>query len=435
MILVLTRLKVPLAAAILAGAAALGVLFGLGPGKLTAALLLGAVEPMTLCLVLIVIILLILSQLLKEAGQLERIVALTGAALRRPALAMAALPAIIGLIPMPGGALFSAPMVKSAAGEAETAGGKLSAVNYWFRHVWEFWWPLYPGVLLAVSVSGQADPKIDMGRFILFNLPLSAFMIAAGLLIMRRVHPQLRVSGPPADRGTKRRLLAAAAPIWGVLLVWAAAKIIMRTTLGAPPKQTLGGDELTGVQVLMATLDKFLPLTVGLLAALAWTIISNRLGVARVGKVLKSARIYKLALLVLCVMIFQYVLKDVGAPARIRDELNRLRVPMEAVVMLLPFIAGVVTGLAAGFVGTSFPIVLGLVAASPGHGAIEPYVVLGYAFGHMGQMLSPLHLCHVVSNRFFKTAYGPVYRQILPSILVTGILAAAYFVLLRLIMT
>ena len=38
--------------------------------------------------------------------------------------------------------------------------------------------------------------------------------------------------------------------------------------------------------------------------------------------------------------------------------------PLVMVVVLLPFIAGMITGLAVGFVGTSFPIVLGLIAAT-----------------------------------------------------------------------
>ena len=48
-------------------------------------------------------------------------------------------------------------------------------------------------------------------------------------------------------------------------------------------------------------------------------------------------------------------------------------------------------------------------------------------------MISPLHLCHILSNRYFKTAFGPVYRYILPSAAVTLALSAAYFIVLRLL--
>jgi hypothetical protein len=49
-------------------------------------------------------------------------------------------------------------------------------------------------------------------------------------------------------------------------------------------------------------------------------------------------------------------------------------------------------------------------------------------------MLSPLHVCHIVSNRYFNTSFGPVYRRILPSVALLGALEAGYFLLLRAVM-
>ena len=106
--------------------------------------------------------------------------------------------------------------------------------------------------------------------------------------------------------------------------------------------------------------------------------------------------------------------------------------PVVLMVVILPFVAGMVTGLAIGFVGTSFPIVLALAGADGA--AVRPYAVLAYGCGHIGMMLSPLHVCHVVSNRYFKTSFGPVYRRILPSVALLGALEAGYFLLLRVLM-
>ena len=61
-----------------------------------------------------------------------------------------ALPAVIGLVPMPAGARFSAPFVEQMAAQRDPAWK--TAVNYWFRHLWEYWWPLYPGVMLAATL-------------------------------------------------------------------------------------------------------------------------------------------------------------------------------------------------------------------------------------------------------------------------------------------
>jgi hypothetical protein len=44
-------------------------------------------------------------------------------------------PALIGLLPMPGGAIFSAPMVKDIGSRYQLSGSQLSYINYWFRHI------------------------------------------------------------------------------------------------------------------------------------------------------------------------------------------------------------------------------------------------------------------------------------------------------------
>jgi hypothetical protein len=54
---------------------------------------------------------------------------------------------------MPGGAIFSAPMVDELGNEHNLDPETKSVLNYWFRHVWEIYWPLYPGLLLAASMS------------------------------------------------------------------------------------------------------------------------------------------------------------------------------------------------------------------------------------------------------------------------------------------
>ena len=417
LILLLARLKVPLAVAILTGAAAEGLLLGLGPAEMLAAAGAGAIRPATVSLIVVTVLLLALSQTMRAGGQLERIVDLARRLLRRPAVAMSVLPALIGLLPMPGGALFSAPMVESAAGKDARDRGMLSAVNYWFRHIWEHWWPLYPGVILAMELTGSG-----LGTFIAFQMPLGLFMILGGLWIFRGSHPSLHVVADPPPPRTARRLLWATSTIWVILLVWGASTAAVHF---------LPGRALPLPEAHRRDLQRYLPVLGGLLVSLAWTVRLNRLAGRQVARIFASKSIYQLALLVLSVKVFQAVLARVGAAEKMGRELQQLHVPMELVVAALPFIAGMVTGLAIGFVGTSFPIVLGMLSALPEGSSHRPYIALAYAFGHLGQMMSPLHLCHVVSNRYFNTGFARVYRYILPSAILTAALAAGYFVVLR----
>ena len=171
----------------------------------------------------------------------------------------------------------------------------------------------------------------------------------------------------------------------------------------------------------------------GLVASLLWTVRMNRLRTPAFAAIFSGKSIYMMALIVIAVMVFAYTVEAIEAAEEIASELRLRHVPGLLVVALLPFIAGLVTGLGVGFVGASFPIVVPLAAIMANHGSTPPYVMLAYACGHMGMMLSPMHLCQVVSNQYFKTSFVAMYRHIVWPMVATLALAAAYFFVLRMI--
>ncbi len=425
LILILARLRVPLWLGIFAGAIAIGIAFGLDAGQIASGVLYGTIKARTFALAIITASLLIISEILQTTGQLERIVGITKAFFRRPAVTMAALPALIGLLPMPGGALFSAPMVKSAAGESKNDSGLMSGINYWFRHVWEHAWPLYPGVILAISIT-----QSDVGMFVAFQFPLCLAMIAAGVIILRRVHPDLQISAPKPPTGTKWKLLGVTSPIWVILIVWAIATIAFKLT----PAEYFAFDKSSDGQQNKRFVLGYIPMILGLVVSLFWTIKTSGIEHQPLLKIFTHKSIYKLVALIVSVMIFQELLARVDAAPKIAEELKSIHVPVVLVVMILPFIAGMVTGVAMGFVGISFPIVLGLVTTMPGGPSIRPYVALAYAWGHLGQMMSPLHICHIVSNEYFGTTFGPSYRNILPAGITMAVLGTTYFAILNFVL-
>ena len=84
--------------------------------------------------------------------------------------------------------------------------------------------------------------------------------------------------------------------------------------------------------------------------------------------------------------------------------------------MLMPFISGVVTGIAIGFVGTSFPLVIPLFPVVHEMDYM-PLAALAFTFGYMGMMLSPVHLCFLVSNDYYKASLTKSYRYLLPPVM------------------
>ncbi len=99
------------------------------------------------------------------------------------ALSLVLMPSAIGLIPMPGGALFSAPLVGEAVrGRKVTATWK-AMVNYWFRHTLEYWWPLYPVVLVTLSIF-----NIETWQFFALQIPFTFVSFGGGWFFLLRPH-------------------------------------------------------------------------------------------------------------------------------------------------------------------------------------------------------------------------------------------------------
>ena len=121
----------------------------------------------------------------------------------------------------------------------------------------------------------------------------------------------------------------------------------------------------------------------------------------------------KALFLVIGIMIFQEVLRTTGALAGISSFFTTSHMPVHLLLFLIPFIAGVMTGLTVGYVGITFPLLLPLMGASSPSPAL---VALAFGSGFAGVMLSPVHLCYVLTCEYFHADIAKVYHRLyLPS--------------------
>ena len=111
-------------------------------------------------------------------------------------------------------------------------------------------------------------------------------------------------------------------------------------------------------------------------------------------------------IIIIGVMTFKSVLQDSGAVNNISLFFSRESIPLLPVLFILPFLAGMLTGLTIGFVGAAFPIIIGLGNAQ--HiGAIS----FAFAAGYTGVLLSPVHLCLVLTREYFKADLNGIYKK------------------------
>ena len=324
------------------------------------------------------------SSQLREAGVMRDLVSAVRSALP-PRVAMVSLPAAIGVLPMPGGAVFSAPLVDECDDGGRVSAEVKTRVNYWFRHIWEYWWPLYPGVLLAVDISG-----FDMWRFIVLQLPMTFAAVVIGwFFLMRRVGLGDGRDGRSVFGGLAR-VSRAFSPIVVVVAVYAGVRVAFPS---------------------VAAFNKYAPISLGIFAAMAFVQSLRPIAVSGWRDVLLSKRVLKLIFLVEAVRIYGAFIEaklpdGVLLVERMRSEMAEYSIPLILIVMLIPFVSGVSTGLAIGFVGASFPIVMSLIGADASFAEVAPTLALAYACGYAGMLLSPVHICLVVTNEHFKTDLG-----------------------------
>ena len=135
-IIFLIRLKVPLSITLIASAVALGLLFRLPMAHMRDAFVRGLLSAETLKIVMALELVLLFSAIMKEHGGMNRAISALSGAFRDARVTVAIIPAVIGLLPVVGGAMLSAPLVAEASDDLKLSAERRTFLNFWFRHVW-----------------------------------------------------------------------------------------------------------------------------------------------------------------------------------------------------------------------------------------------------------------------------------------------------------
>jgi hypothetical protein len=392
------RRKVPIGLALSAGGVVVAILMGKPAGWIGTQLAGGLdgvlFAPATGRFVGVMGMIVGITSILQASGEMTRLTASFRSWLRRPRVAMAALPAIIGLLPMPGGALFSAPMVEASAGGTALSAEDKALVNYWYRHVWECVCPIYASVILCAQLVHREVKVISLAL-----LPLAAAAIVAGLRFLGKATPH-----PEGENGSRPR--AAVNAVAGLFPL-----IVLFALYVATP---------VGLLVAAAT---------GLLFAAMWHLAARTLRLGELARTLfVNPAILDMMLMGFGAVIFGEMMVLSGAIDGISAIFVSLGLPLALLAVVLPATVAFFSGMTIVYVSTTFPLLL----AYPGVREHPlPVVALAFASGFCGMLLSPLHSCLVVSTRYFRAdLLGPIRRMVIPCglILATG---AALMLLLR----
>jgi len=373
-----------------------GLLFAHPIPEIMRDVLLTTVDLLTLRLALAIVLIMILSEMLRQTASLKGMVEALQALIPNGRFVIAALPALIGLLPMVGGAMFSAPMVDEVGNRLGVDRERKTFVNYWFRHVWEPILPLYPSMMLGAALLGLTTTQLAEAAW-----PLTVAAVVGGSLFGLLGLPRHGDYEPPLT-SRAHSLHTLVTSIWSIALV-----IILSLTL---------------------PVDERLTLILSLLVTIALVMAVKHIPPRDLTTILRERIPWKSVVVIFGALTFRRVLENSSAVIAVSDGLTDLRIPLAMVAFGAPFVAGLLTGLMAAAYSIGFPVILPLVVADGG--TVAPaWMVWMMAGGIVGTMLSPVHLCLALTRVYFKAEWGPVYRLLAPAALLVTATAAGLLLL------
>lgn len=277
---------------------------------------------------------------------------------------LAAMPAFLGLLPSVGGARFSAPIVEELSAGINLSPEHKSAINFWFRHLFEFSSPIIPGMIMACSIAG-----VTFGEFISHLCWLTLLAIIIGWLILIRpikIKSAQKMAETAAEiRHERNGLILALMPVAAVFMVVVFAGLNASTATGA-----------------------VVFLWIFVLAA-----VGRRVGVK---KIFLGAFDLKMTLNICCILYFIQILSVTEVLDEIVTAFQASPLPVPVIIACVSLIIGILTGMSQGHVAIVMPIV-----AAMGTGDLN-LAGVAMAFGVAGQMLTPTHVCLIVTVDYFK---------------------------------
>ncbi len=376
-LLLLTAKKVPLWICLFAASFLLGLLFHLPWVMIGHDLVSSALDKDTLFLLGALIAILFFSNLMKETGRMDEILEGLRHLLKDIRVVIALLPAMIGLLPIIGGALVSAPMVVAGSDELRLSPERRTFINYWFRHIWEYILPTYPAVILAATVMG-----IPVRRFGWANLALTPVAVLGGSIAgFWGVSKSSKKLDQSSQASSFRRLIQNLVPLLFALILVLGFKVELAYALGF----AIGG-----------------------------MIVFFRIGMGKTLKGFRQSLDIELLLTVTAVMGFKKILETSQTVSFISGSLSTSGIPVPLIVMLIPFLIGFITGYPIATTGIALPM---LVPYLKDHPQFVGYMMLGFTSGFCGVMLSPFHLCLVLTKDYFGAHWKGIYQlALLPTL-------------------
>ncbi|RLI85256.1 MAG: hypothetical protein DRP01_06595 [Archaeoglobales archaeon] len=282
------------------------------------------------------------------------------------------IPSMIGFLPMPGGAIVSAVMLRDVFKRFGFKPEKATFLNYWFRHIWACIDPIYPSVIIALAVL-----EIDYMTLIKSTYPITIAMA---------------VSGIPFISFERLRVVR---DYTGMLYVMPIILVMILTALGI--------DLLYSLATILTMFCLFVK--------------------PNMRVVVRNVFNLRIFVLLISLLYFKEVIIETNSASSLLRDLNFL--PQDVVAFSLSFIVGFATGIESGYSAIAFPLLIPFIGFGE---VVSKNLLLVAGGGILGVMLSPLHLCLILTREYYSSNLEVVYlRYLIPSSLLTFIIIIIFY--------
>ena len=289
-------------------------------------------------------------------------------------------PATFGLLPIPGGAVLSCPIVDHSLHE-KTDEDKVAA-NIWFRHMLFLIYPLSSALIVSTTIA-----RIDIIMVILYMLPLFIISIIVGVLYYLR-----DINGSMHDKDIEfnRKLLL---PILLILLA-PMIQIVLR---------------VSGIDINVST---FIAVSIILLIC----VIYYRVRRKELYTQAKRMKIWNFSLILLSIIFYAEIFLLVS-------EFFIENIPINIIFLstLIPFILGFLTGRVQLTTTLVIPIVLSKVEFM----SFGLFIMI-YTTALCGYLMSPAHPCLVLSSEYFKAKITDAIGRLLVPCILFALIGSIY---------
>ncbi len=346
----------------------------------------------TIELAILLTLIFILAKSMQETGAIKKMIKSLRSIFYKGGT-LGIIPAVYGLMPVPGGALFSAPLIDKEGEKYKLNQSQKNFLNVWFRHIW---FPIFPVSSAMMLIISSDFANIDIYELIVANFPAFITFIIIGLTFLK-----FYIKKIPSPTTTPKKeysgLIYLLPPIIPIIIY-----IIFFSTFTVIGIENLK-DFQRGIFIVGVVFSIF---SLYFLVKIDWK---------KYYEIIKRSLSLNLAYAIIGIMVFRQMIEVSEANELIATMIGGLPFHPIFIVIIVPLIMGLITGYNFGAIALSYFL-------------IEPFFeytglnIVGFASlifisSLVGYLISPIHLCNVVSSDYLKTDTTRMYKMYVPAVI------------------